>query len=187
MAGNQIIIRAYRAEDAARVREITVEGFLPVSVEAAIDRRWPALLPATWDERKWQAMQAELAAHPEHCFVAEGEGRVVGYVTTSIVAEHATGRIPDLAVDRTVQGGGIGRRLLEHALAHFRARGVKVAKIETLAHNAVGRHLYPSVGFQEIATQVHYAMALDEAAEPQSSPSAASMTSRASPPREPSF
>jgi len=34
------------------------------------------------------------------------------------------------------------------------------AKIETLAQNAVGCHLYPSVGFEEVARQVHFVMAL---------------------------
>jgi ribosomal protein S18 acetylase RimI-like enzyme len=56
---------------------------------------------------------------------------------------------------------GIGRQLLEHALEFFRAQGLKVARIETLAHNEVGNHLYPSVGFEEVARQVHFAMRLD--------------------------
>ena len=56
------------------------------------------------------------------------------------------------------RGQGLGRRLIEHALAHFRAAGMTIAKIETLEQNAVGRHLYPSVGFVEVARQIHYAM-----------------------------
>ena len=35
-----------------------------------------------------------------------------------------------------------------------------MAKIETLEQNPIGRHLYPSLGFQEIARQIHYAMPL---------------------------
>jgi ribosomal protein S18 acetylase RimI-like enzyme len=157
----EVLIRPYRPADGARVQAITLEGFEAVSVEAAIDRRWPGTLPVPWGERKWRAMQPELAEHPEHCFVAELDGEVVGYVTTSIVPEHRVGRIPDLAVDARVRGLGIGRRLLEHALASFRARGLRVARIETLEHNAAGRHLYPSIGFVEVARQVHFAMPLD--------------------------
>ena len=29
-------------------------------------------------------------------------------------------------------------------------------RIETLAHNAVGQHFYPSMGFEEVARQIHY-------------------------------
>ena len=35
-----------------------------------------------------------------------------------------------------------------------------IAKIETLVQNPVGSHLYPSVGFQEVARQIHFAMPL---------------------------
>ncbi|MBI3973363.1 MAG: GNAT family N-acetyltransferase [Chloroflexi bacterium] len=160
--GGAVRIRRCRPEDAERIKAITIEGFEPVSIEAAIDRRWPGLLPVTWGERKWRAMQPDLAKRPEGCFVAEVDGEVVGYITTTLVLEHAVGRIPDLAVDANVRGLGIGRRLLERALAYFREQGLKVARIETLGHNEIGRHLYPSVGFVVMATQVHFAMALDE-------------------------
>ena len=59
-------------------------------------------------------------------------------------------------------GKGLGRRLIEHALAHFRSSGMAIAKIETLDQNAVGRHLYPSIGFVEVARQIHYAIALSD-------------------------
>ena len=34
--------------------------------------------------------------------------------------------------------------------------GLTHAKIETLAQNAIGNHLYPSLGFVEVARQVHF-------------------------------
>lgn len=155
-----VTIRALQPGDLDRVKAITIEGFERVSIEAAIARRWPGLLPSTWGERKWEMMQPEVRDHPECCFVAEIDGEVAGYITTTVSKTHRVGRIPDLAVDSRFQGQGIGRRLLEHAVAFFRAQGCSVARIETLAHNAVGNHLYPSVGFQEVARQVHFAMPL---------------------------
>ena len=38
---------------------------------------------------------------------------------------------------------------------------MQAAKIETLEQNLVGQALYPSLGFKEVARQVHYAMRLD--------------------------
>jgi hypothetical protein len=32
--------------------------------------------------------------------------------------------------------------------------------IETMAHNAIGNHLYPDCGFIEVARQVHFARRL---------------------------
>src|SRR5581483_11342370 len=153
-------IRGYRPEDAEQVKAITLESFEAVSIEAAIDRRWPGLLDVPWGERKWRAMQSELAEHPEWCFVAEVEGEVAGYVTTTIDDALAVGRIPDLAVAARYRGRGLGRRLLVHALDFFRAAGLRLARIETLAHNDAGRHLYPSLGFEEVARQIHFAMPL---------------------------
>jgi GNAT superfamily N-acetyltransferase len=154
-------IRRYRAEDGPRVKEITVAGFAPVSIDAAIDRRWPGVAPVLWAERKWASMRPQLVEHPEHCWVAEaGDGQVVGYVTCEVLAEVGIGRIPDLAVDAGWRGRGLGRRLVQHALAYFTSLGLPLAKIETLAHNEAGRHLYPSLGFELVATQLHFAMPL---------------------------
>ncbi|MGH2350425.1 MAG: GNAT family N-acetyltransferase, partial [Chloroflexota bacterium] len=199
MAGEQsveqVVIRRYRPDDAARVKAITEAAFAPVSIDAAVDRRWPGVAPVPWIERKWASMQPQLADHPEHCWVAEaaqpfpeggphpsplpeGEGRgaagsgnneagggvrggeVVGYVTCEVLPNLGLGRIPDLAVDARWRGRGLGRRLLEHALTSFRELRLPLAKIETLAHNEVGRHLYPSLGFELVATQYHYIMPL---------------------------
>jgi hypothetical protein len=37
---------------------------------------------------------------------------------------------------------------------------MKLAKIETLMQNDIGSSFYPSVGFEEVARQIHYAMPL---------------------------
>ncbi len=156
-------IRRYRPPDRERIRELTVEGFAGFAVEERIDQRWPGVGEMDWRERKGSEVLAEVDRFPEGCFVAEADGEVVGYVTTSVHEGRRQGRIPNLAVDARLRGRGIGRALIETALADFRRRGLRVARIETLENNEVGRHLYPALGFQEIARQIHYAMPLDPA------------------------
>ena len=58
------------------------------------------------------------------------------------------------------RGKGIGRKLLVRSIERFRELGLAQAKIDTLATNEIGRHLYPTVGFREVARQVHYVMSL---------------------------
>ena len=159
--GEILRIRMYQVGDRERVKELTIEGFEGVSLESLIERRWPGSRELPWGERKFLEVDADLTAHPEQCFVAELDGRVVGFITTRISELKRQGQIPDLVVDRSVRGKGIGRALLTHALAFFRERGMRIARIETLAHNDIGAHLYPSLGFELIATQNHYAMALE--------------------------
>ena len=94
-------------------------------------------------------------------FVAEDTdqekgAQIVGYITTWQDRAAGIGHIPNLAVAPSHRNQGLGRTLIEHALNHFRAAGLTHAKIETLAQNAVGNHLYPSLGFVEVARQVHF-------------------------------
>jgi ribosomal protein S18 acetylase RimI-like enzyme len=159
-----IVIRLYREVDRQRVRDLTVSGFEGVSIDHNIDSRLGPIAGRDWRWRKSRDVDLDIDVLGAELAVAEDEetGAVVGYVTMQCDAETRIGRIHNLAVAAGLRGGGLGRRLIEHALAHFRAAGMTVAKIETLEQNPVGRHLYPSVGFIEVARQVHYAMPLTE-------------------------
>ena len=157
----KMTIRPYAASDEARVKELTVAAFAGVSIEHNIENAWPGLLPVPWGERKWPMVAGDLAADPAACFVAEYEGAVIAYATTRINRANSVGQIPDMAVDATYRGKGIGRRLIEHCLAYFRAQKLTLARIETLTQNPIGRHLYPALGFEEVAQQIFYAMPLE--------------------------
>ena len=159
-----IAMRPYREADRETVRELTVSGFEGVSIDHGIDRELGPIAGRDWRWRKSRDIDRDIDVLGAELAVAEDDesGAVVGYVTMQCDAETRIGWIHNLAVAAGVRGGGLGRRLLEHALAHFRAAGMTVAKIETLEQNPVGRHLYPSVGFVEVARQIHYAMPLTD-------------------------
>jgi ribosomal protein S18 acetylase RimI-like enzyme len=159
-----IAIRPYREADRQAVRELTVSGFEGVSIDHNIDRQLGPIAGRDWRWRKSRDIDRDIDERGAELAVAEDEesGAVVGYVTMQCDPETRIGWIHNLAVATGARGGGLGRRLIEHALDRFRAAGMTVAKIETLEQNAVGRHLYPSVGFIEVARQVHYAMPLTD-------------------------
>lgn len=152
------IIRPFQTDDTAAVLDLTIKAF---NLESSIDARIEtALGGADWREPKRAAVRRELETGPDGCAVAELDGVVVGYISTVINKAIARGTIANLAVDPQCQGQGVGRRLIEWALQHFRDCGLHQAKIETLATNAAGGHLYPAMGFKEVARQVHYALKL---------------------------
>ena len=161
-------IRPYRPSDLPRLQEITAQTFGPVSIDRNMQRRLGPFGEGDWSTRKAAAIADDWAAQPDGVFVAEGApgagaaGDVIGYVTTRLNPTSRIGWIPNLAVDPAHQGKGVGRALLLHALDHFRRSGMQVAKIETLDQNPVGQALYPRLGFEEVARQIHYAMRLDE-------------------------
>ena len=149
-------IRSYQPTDLPTLKRLTVAGFSGVSIDHGIESNFGLINGHDWQWRKARHIDADVARDAAGVFVAEDEGEVVGYVTTWQDGPAGIGHIPNLAVAATHRNQGLGRLLLEHALAHFRAAGLTHAKIETLAQNAIGNHLYPSLGFVEVARQVHF-------------------------------
>jgi ribosomal protein S18 acetylase RimI-like enzyme len=157
-----IFIRPYQESDRADLVALTVRAFQGVSIDHNLDCRLGQIAARDWRWRKGRDLEEDIDTPGGELAVAvEVEsGVAVGYVTMAIDRDTRIGWIHNLAVDGGVRGQGLGRRLIEHALDRFRAQGMSVAKIETLEQNQIGRHLYPTLGFQEIARQIHYAMPL---------------------------
>ena len=155
-------IRPFRESDRDALRALTVEAFEGVSIDHNIDRLLGPVAGRDWRRRKGQHVDADLDAPEGEALVAEdpATGRPVGYVSLRFDREALVGWIPNLAVAAGLRGRGVGRALLVRALDRFRAAGMVVARIETLEQNPVGRHLYPAVGFREVARQIHYALDL---------------------------
>jgi ribosomal protein S18 acetylase RimI-like enzyme len=160
-------IRLYQPSDLPRLQEITAATFGPVSIDNNMERLLGPFGEGDWRTRKLAAIAEDCRIQPDGVFVAQHEdGTVAGYVTTRLNRNSGIGWVPNLAVDLAHQGQGLGRALLEYALEFFKAQGMSVAKIETLDQNPIGQTLYPSLGFQEVARQVHYAKRLDGEDEP---------------------
>jgi ribosomal protein S18 acetylase RimI-like enzyme len=159
-----IHIRPLQPTDRLAVRQLTIAAFEGVSIDHNIDARLGSLAGRDWRYRKSRDIDRDIDELGAQVAVASDDdfGLVVGYVTMQSDVETRIGWIHNLAVAQEARGQGLGRRLIEHALAHFRSAGMMIAKIETLEQNAIGRHLYPSLGFVEVARQIHYAIALSD-------------------------
>ena len=154
------VIRPFRPEDLEAIKAMTIEGFKGVSVEHGIDEKFGKIAGHDWRWRKARHVDDDVVAHAAGIFVAESGGEVLGYISTRLDRESGKGRIPNLAVATNARGRGIGRGLIEHALEYFRAEGMALAVIETMASNPIGQSLYPSCGFEEVGRQIHYACRL---------------------------
>ena len=87
--------------------------------------------------------------------VAEAEGACLGYVLLrfrySLWAQGLEATLEDLFVTPGHQGGGVGRRLVEFALAQAQARGCTSVCLDTNEHNAASTRIYESLGFSAIS------------------------------------
>jgi ribosomal protein S18 acetylase RimI-like enzyme len=157
-----MLIRPYRPADLPTLKAITVEAFDGVSIDQGIEREFGPVNGHDWRWRKARHLDDDAAREPEGIFVAEHDGQIVGYITTWQDRAAGIGHIPNLAIAASFRGQGLGRQLIEHALEHFRKCGLSHAKIETLVQNDVGNHLYRSLGFREVARQIHFVARLGD-------------------------
>ena len=155
-----IQIRLYQPSDLPELKRITVDAFDGIAIDQRVEEQLGVLHGLDWRARKARHIDDDVAANPAGVFVAEEEGRILGYITTRLEPAIGKGRIPNLAVIPEARGRGVGRQLIEHAVDYFRREGMAFAMIETMAYNEVGNYLYPACGFVEIARQVHFARKL---------------------------
>jgi GNAT superfamily N-acetyltransferase len=94
----------------------------------------------------WNQLEADwrrcLDLEPAGCFVAQLDDAPVGTVTTCIFG--SVGWIAMMLVDATVRGRGVGRALMEQALAYLEQRQVHCVRLDA---TPLGRPLYEKLGF----------------------------------------
>jgi len=88
------------------------------------------------------------------CRVVEVAGELVGYGVQMISVRES--HLLNLSIVEKWQGLGYGRSLLMHFLDVARQSDVLQIVLEVRPSNEVGRHLYASMGFCEIAVRSGY-------------------------------
>lgn len=96
-----------------------------------------------------------LAARSAAVFLAERQGRALGYVSGHIEVDHRRalcrrGVVEDWYVAAHARGQGVGPRLLNALLDWFRADGCELAESGTWAFNHNARKAHAKAGFAEI-------------------------------------
>jgi ribosomal protein S18 acetylase RimI-like enzyme len=168
----RMTIRPFQPADMPTIRQIAVDAFEGVSIDQGIESAFGPINGHDWQWRKGRHIDEDARRAPEGIFVAVDEqtGAVAGFVSSWRDDEAAIGFIPNISIASGHRGKGIGRALLEHVLEDFRRHGLTHARIETLVQNEVGYGLYTSLGFREVARQVHFALDLNAPPRETSSP-----------------
>ena len=100
--------------------------------------------------------------------VAEVDGDAVGYAFAAVegydymALRGPAGVLHDIIVDPEHRGRGVGRLLLEAALAFFRSRGVPRVVLFTAEQNEAAQRLFASMGFRR--TMIEMTRELDDPA-----------------------
>src|SRR6185369_6331692 len=97
---------------------------------------------------KREHFEAELSGRYSFPFVAESDGKLVGYVCLMSLFEEA--QILDIAVSPEHRGRGIALVLMEHACAVAREKHADVLALEVRASSAAAIGLYQRTGFKRV-------------------------------------
>jgi ribosomal protein S18 acetylase RimI-like enzyme len=126
-----------------------VEGFRACLDGVARERRWLAMTAAPSLERMTSFVRDNLANDVSQ-FVALDGTRVVGFADVLPGWAQAITHVGTfgMGVDAAYRRRGIGRRLIEAAIAKARARGITRIQLEVRADNAAAIALYRSTGFE---------------------------------------
>jgi GNAT superfamily N-acetyltransferase len=135
-----------RANDADRDVIMAMADRLQEGVAAWRDPR--AVLDAV---RGWVHESLEALSDPDRAvFVAERQGRVIGFATVSERTHFAgdvDAYIGELVVSKEAEGQGVGRALVGAAEDWAHSRGRKRIAVDTGAANSPARRFYAALGF----------------------------------------
>ena len=160
MAMQEVIVREARPEDVEAIADITYRGWDGVTIGEALEQRHGVRGGKTWRERKRAEIVADFRRRPHEFFVAEIDGRVVGYASYWFVEADETGHVGNNCVDPDFRGRGIGTALIGRVIERLRELGARIAVVTTLEHDLPARRVYEKHGFKLLLKSVYYSMEL---------------------------
>ncbi len=120
-------------------------------------------------DRLWREMLEDCDVFRGTVFVADLDGRVVGYIGVltnvpqddSDEIDYVFAQVTDVAVLERFRSRGIGAALLTRAKQHARDAGVRWLRINVLAGNPAAAELYRRCGFREREIVLEHELSAD--------------------------
>ena len=123
--------------------ELDIEGICRID-----ERITGKYRPEVWEQRAAYYIRRD----PDSSQVAEVDGRIVGFMLGEVRGgefglEEPTGWVEFFGVDPNAREKGVGRRLIEALLGHFRAQGAHVARTMVAAEDKDIAAFIAAMGF----------------------------------------
>jgi ribosomal-protein-alanine N-acetyltransferase len=131
--------------------KITLRPMREVDLEAVLEIE-SASFSRPWTKRHFLDEMCSCYGYPT--VAVTSEGIVAGYLCLKQVLDEA--EILDVAVSGLLRGRGVGRILVESALADSRGRGVVIVSLEVRVGNTEAIALYERLGFRETGRRKRY-------------------------------
>jgi ribosomal protein S18 acetylase RimI-like enzyme len=123
------------------------------AIAALVERYWVFESIGGFDQPRIEALLSDLLSKPEHgaCWVAEGEGRLCGYLLAVFMfsLEHGglMAEIDELFVSPEMRSAGVGTLLVAAAERDLAGRGLVRLQLQLAVDNERARLFYERLGF----------------------------------------
>lgn len=160
---SETIVRRATPADLQRIGRL---GALLIEEHYEFDpKRFLAARPGT-PEGYASFINTQLEDPDKTILVADDNGEVVGYAFAAVegydymALRGPAGVLHDIIVDPGHRGRGVGRLLLDAALAFFRSRNVPRVVLWTAERNEAAQRLFASIGFRR--TMIEMTLELED-------------------------
>lgn len=117
----------------------------------------------TWDEYEVVGM---FTSEPEYMYVADLDGRVIGFVIGSIIKKTRSawsyGHLIWMAIDPDFAGRGVGSRLFDAFKDAMEEAGVRMLLVDTQADNDPAIRFFSSKGFINPTDHVYMTLNMEK-------------------------
>jgi ribosomal protein S18 acetylase RimI-like enzyme len=146
------VIRPYRESDTPAVVRLSLRAWAPVfdSELATVGLElFERLEGEDWRVRQQKSVEDVIADDDMEVWVADIDGRAVGFAAVKLHTDRGMGEIYMLAVDPDYQRRGIGSALTQVATDWIREAGLPIAVIDSGGDegHAPARHVYEKAGY----------------------------------------
>lgn len=133
------------------IREITA---YEAGLREELERLLPQLNP-TMQELPEEHFSEVIRSPYCHLLVAKEEGRILGMLTLALYPTLTAlrGWVEDVVVDEKARRRGVGRQLLNQAIAIAQTKGCKTLSLTSSHHRRAAHALYLEMGFKKVETQ----------------------------------
>lgn len=168
-----VVLRAAADADADADELIALAQRSWSAVEESVDRLLGSpldrLVTPSWPDHHEASVRDVLDDAGATMVVAERDGELIGFVGHRIhppsAGMSAYGEVDIVCVAPEERGNGLGRRLVEHAVAALRADGAPVIAVMTGGDQGhePARALYEAAGFTHLPTSQYWIAGADDA------------------------
>lgn len=158
--GEKVKIGKAKKKDIDEILSLTEKIWKGFTMAELLEKKYGQIGGKPWYEYKKEEIRKFCEEHLEWVFVAEINGKIVGYATYILDFERKIGIVGNNGAEPSHRGKGIGSALHKKVLQTLKNKGMEIALVSTLEIDIPAQNMYKKHGFEELTRTIHYSQKL---------------------------